>query len=189
MERNPEINQDRVHDLFDHFDKYGYGMFPQQVEIYQDIAERIRGKSVIEAGCGNGLGTAVLERKAASIIGTDKLQKNVDFANVLYPWIPFETWDINESTSLRASVVVCIETIEHVRNPSDAIRNLLLASHEEVWITTPNGEDKERPPNNPYHVQEYTQKEILDMIEWGYNVNVSGKDPLVYHIRKGNKVC
>jgi len=192
---NPEIDQDRVEDTVDHFRKFGYIMFPQQVRIYENIASRTNDKNIIEAGCGNGVGSAILERTARSIIATDKLQANVDFARCLYPWIDFNVWDIQEDIGFKSTrSIVCIETIEHVANPQKAIENLINAATEEVWISTPNGRGKPRPPSNPYHVSEYTSEEMMEMIpvntpvgilHWktfeplGINTNV---DPLVYRI-------
>jgi 2-polyprenyl-3-methyl-5-hydroxy-6-metoxy-1,4-benzoquinol methylase len=163
---NPEIDQDRVFDTVDHFDKFGHVMFPQQRVIYKNIARRIKGGgyTVLEAGCGNGVGTAVLERKAGSLLGTDKLPKNIAFAQELYPWIYFETWDINEPTKEKMDVVVCIETIEHVSNPGKAIENLVQAARYVLWISTPNGINRPCPPENPYHVKEYTPNEMVHLI-------------------------
>ena len=194
MEKNPEKDQDRAFDLLDTFDKHGCVMFAQQRVIYDYLTACVANEAVLEAGCGNGVGTALLARKAYGIIGTDKLQRNVNLAKCLYPWIQFETWDINKPTNLRATFVVCIEAIEHVANPKDAIRNLIAAASSTVWISTPNGIGKPRPPENPYHVCEYTPEEMLDMIPLGTPVAIrdgetweivgidTKADPLVYQI-------
>ncbi|GAG77899.1 unnamed protein product, partial [marine sediment metagenome] len=94
---NPEIDQDRVEDTIDHFNKFGYVMFPQQVKIYENIKEKIGNSGeILEAGCGNGLGTAILgHSNRFYVYGTDKLGKNIKFASCLYPWIKFREWDIN----------------------------------------------------------------------------------------------
>ncbi len=167
---NKEIDQDRVEDTVDHFRRFGYVMFHQQVKIYQNIAKRIGGWAgdVIEAGCGNGLGTAIIDQElrhnGGAILGTDKLLSNVKFAQCLYPWIPFDTWDINEpSTVPKPRICVCVETFEHVANPQIAMDNLLKSCTLELWISTPNGKGADRPPSNPYHVCEYTPQEIISM--------------------------
>ncbi len=166
MSTNPEIEQDRVEDTVEHFNKFGYVMFPQQVKIYLNLASYTLGKSVLEVGCGNGVGTAILERTAKLIKGTDKLFRNIKFARCLYPWMQFDVWDINQPlrTEEKYPIVVCVETIEHVANPKQAIQNLLDVCTSDLWISTPNGIDKERPPSNPYHVQEYTPKEMIELI-------------------------
>ena len=201
-ETNVEINQDRVADTVEHFREFGYVMFPQQRRIYELLAEKLEDKTVVEVGCGNGLGTAILSNSVFEIVGTDKLLGNVNFAKCMYPWINFGVWDIQKPiprlpSVLKVSSVVCVETIEHVANPEKAIQNLIDAATEEVWISTPNGRGKKRPPDNPYHVCEYTPEEMLIMIRdcsgwsqtevlhWETFKFVSTEtdvDPLVYRI-------
>lgn len=191
---NPEIDQDRVFDLLDTFEKHGSALFPQQRAIYDNLVSRVIGQHVLEAGCGSGVGTAILAQTASIVAGTDKLQRNVDFAKCIYPWIYFTTWDLNETTSLRAQVVVCIEAVEHVTDPQAAINHLIRAADRTVWLSTPNGHGKKRPPENPYHVGEYTPFEMLEMIgdyevgirHWQTWEEVGPEtlvDPLVYQVQ------
>lgn len=197
---NSEKSQDRVQDTIEHFDRYGDVMFRQQRTIYNHLAEVVKGKSVLEAGCGNGLGTAMLERTANQILGTDKELRNVDFANALYPWITFATWDITQPSFTNSQIVIAVEVLEHITNSALAIKNLFDAADEEVWISTPNGTDRARPPDNPYHVCEYTPEEMLQWIrvsigeemlvslyDWRTFNTVSPEDPgdpVVYRIVK-----
>jgi 2-polyprenyl-3-methyl-5-hydroxy-6-metoxy-1,4-benzoquinol methylase len=198
--RNPEIDQDRVADLFLTYEKYGYVMFPQQERIYAEIAERIAGHFVIEAGCGNGVGSGTLSQKTMGLQATDKLDNNIAFAESLYPWINFKLWDINKSwKDDPEEIVVAIEVFEHVANPQAAMDNLLAACTETLWLSTPNVNVRKLPPDNPYHVWEYTPVEIMKFVENSksragvsiYNwetfeeVYTDTKcDPLVYRINK-----
>lgn len=162
---NPEKDQDRVADAFDLFGKCGQVMFHQQKSIYENVRHLVRGEEILEAGCGIGTGTAILERSAASIVGTDKLARNVAFARCLYPWIAFEQWDLNLPWPDVADVVVCIEALEHVGDTQAAVRNLLQAARRELIVSVPNGTNKPRPPENPYHVCERTPAEMLKLFE------------------------
>lgn len=203
---NPEIDQDRVHDLFEMFEKTKKVMFHQQLEIYKQLAQYTANKFILEAGCGVGVGTAILARSTTRIVGTDKLQRNIDFAKCMYPWIDFRIWDIHHYWHTKAEVVVCVDAFEHVANPQVAMGNLIQAATQEVWISTPNGDVKnEHPPSNQFHVAEYTCKQMLEMIfkckqvsyvsiwEWDNMMNqpniiqrdtdeyiISEKTPLVY---------
>lgn len=192
---NPEIDQDRAFDLLDHFEKFGYVMFSEQQRIYQHLAEELEGRIILEAGCGNGVGSAMLDRTAHTFLATDKLLKNVKFAKQLYPWIDFRVWDINGplTVDFTAEVVVCVEMFEHVANPEKAIRNLIEMATREVWISTPNGRGKPRPPKDPFHVYEYTTGEILELVgdlqvtirdgvNWRIDYLDTRADPLVYQI-------
>jgi len=205
---NPEIEQSRVGEAAELFDKYGYTMFPQQRAIYENIVQELAFRpestgSVLEAGCGNGMGTAMLENMLPEIVtGTDKLADNIRFAGGLYPWIPFYTWDLNNAGSLQAEIVIAIEVFEHVADPYAAMQNLLNAASKELWVSTPNGFGKQRPPSNPYHVQEYTPAEMFEFAtscevlpeefvcrHWKTfevldHSQAETVDPLVYQIRK-----
>ena len=208
---NKEIEQDRVFDTVDHFNRWGDPLDLKSRRIYEQLALKIVNKTVLEAGCGNGIGTAILEREMdlsqSTILGTDKSSKNVTFAELLYPWINFCTWNINLPIdecmirgSLEYQVVVAVEVFEHVENPQAAMDNLLAAATEEVWISTPNGNGKSRPPENPYHVCEYRPEEILYFAKAAYQTDIYHWDtfeqiyqtttdvhPLVYRIRKNER--
>lgn len=173
---NPELDQDRAFDLYDTYKKYGYVMFPQQRRIYEQLAKLlIIGKTVLEVGCGNGVGTAVLVEalqievdqppNPGSVVGTDKIQGNVEFAKCLYPWIDFRVWDVLTPWKHgKRRTVVVVEVIEHVADPMAALRNMIDAATEAVWISTPNGKYAKKPPENPHHVAEYTVDEMWIML-------------------------
>lgn len=166
---NPVREQDRAEDLLDNWRKYGYVMFPQQRAIYQSIASCIDDKMTLEVGCGSGQGSGVLE---CDHIGwfraTDSNPRNVEFAKCLYPWIDFQVWDIMEPRPWKsqADAVVAIEVIEHVADARVALRNLIDAVKPggTLWISTPNGTGKPKPPSNPFHVEEFTPAEVHRMV-------------------------
>jgi len=162
---NPVRDQDRVRDLFEHFEQYGDVMFRQQRAIYDGIEIYTRYKTVLEAGCGNGVGAAILAKVNRDVVATDISERNIRFAACLYPWIKFRTWDATTKWPLSpVSEVVAVEMIEHVADPELVIKNLIAASTSHVWISTPNGHGKAQPPDNPYHVYEYTIADMLGMI-------------------------
>lgn len=167
--RNPQKDLPYTEGALDTFNKYGYLMFHQQKKIYSGIAHELAGCGlIVEAGCGIGLGTAILQRISQNeVIGTDKLKENVDIARELYPWLTFWQWDIRtpaQKELKKPYAVVCVETIEHVDYPRDSLDRMIDLAEREVWISTPNGNGKKRPPDNPYHVLEYTPREMVDMI-------------------------
>lgn len=168
VETNPELDQDRAFDLYDTYKKYGYVMFPQQRLIYKHIASMVVYQSVLEIGCGNGVGTAMIHHNNRHVFGTDKLPSNVEFARELYPWIPFAVVDVSKPIDAKfaSDVVVAVEIIEHVADSCTAMKHMLNVAKKTVWISTPNGRltQHEKPPSNPYHVAEYTPEEMLGLI-------------------------
>ncbi len=163
---NPVLDQDRAFDLYDTYKKYGYVMFPQQRRIYEHIAGRVAYRSVLEIGCGNGVGSAMLRQQTKVFIATDKLEGNVKFAREMYPWIVFAVLDVSQPIEKKfaSDTVVAVEVIEHVADPRVAIANMREVCNGTMWISTPNGNNAKRPPDNPYHVCEYTTREMLEML-------------------------
>jgi len=159
---NPVKDQDRVRDLFEHFEQYGDVMFRQQRAIYEYIATQTRYKKVLEVGCGNGVGSSILAhgRRDDMLMATDVSGQNIKFARCLYPWISFRIWDVLEELP-RCEDLVAVEILEHVGEPELAVKRMVDSATERVWISTPNGTNKPRPPENPYHVCEYTPDEVL----------------------------
>lgn len=206
---NPYFPQDRVKDTFDIFNQHGYVMYPQQRKIYENLAYWFKknGSSlwdhVLEAGCGNGVGSSILYDTLQSLsipfVATDVDRRHTDFASCLYPNILFGSWDLTKPNKIaRASYTVAIEVFEHLSNPQLAMDNLLGSCKLGVWLSTPNGTGKPRPPENPHHVREYTPMEIeefadnagaqkVTMFHWKTFQELdtaAGVDPLVYLIEK-----
>lgn len=162
---NKERDQDRMFDLFDHYKRWGFILFPENEKIYNYLASEAKG-SILEAGCGNGVGTGILAANHPyKVVGTDKIEGNVKFAQAIFPWIHFEVWDISKQPfGTKFDTVVCVETIEHVKNYREAIKNLISSATKEAWISTPMPDKPEYPPSNPYHVREFTEEEMREMI-------------------------
>ena len=200
-DENPEREQDRAEDLIDCWRKHGCAMFRQQRAIYGGIGLRLRDGPVLEAGCGAGLGTAMLSRYVNTVVGTDKLMGNVRFARELYPWLKFQPWDVSkEPWPGKFHALVAVEMIEHVADAKAALRNMLHSCTNELWISTPNGRGKPKPPSNPFHVREWTPAEFCALLAsfplvkefechgWEdfatQNPASTTVDPLVWHVTK-----
>lgn len=198
-----EVDQDKFVQTYEMFRDYNTVIYPDQLKIYQNIANFIKGKQVLEVGCGMGIGTAILERGCDYILGTDKVGINVAFAKALYPWIDFDTLNIsNYNDMIDLDVTVAIEVIEHVKKYKASIKNLIDRTKEELWISTPNRNNKDINNNeatSKEHIKEFTPKEMLEMIgdyrteilHWDtfkkldINTMVS---PLVYRIYKRSSI-
>jgi len=167
-QENKERDQDRVFDCFDHYKRWGYVLFPDNQKIYEHISAKIpKNWTVLEAGCGNGIGTGILavSQGVCHVFGTDKLESNIKFAKALFPSLFFFTWDIAENPyHEKFDCVVCVETLEHVKDYRSAVKNLIASATKEVWISTPIPDQREFPPTNPYHVRDFSEEEVLDLI-------------------------
>lgn len=193
---NPEREQDRLPVTFSLLANTGQAIFPENKKIYENLSKILKGRDILEVGCGIGLGSALLERNN-TIVATDKLRTNIKIASALYPWVNFKTSDISQTPLEGFEVTVCIETIEHIKNYRQAIHNLVNSANE-IWIATPNRSNLGHGLNKPYndfHVKEFTIGEMLEMIgeykvelyNWNTFEKVSKESrvtPMVYQVLK-----
>ncbi|WP_375318882.1 bifunctional 2-polyprenyl-6-hydroxyphenol methylase/3-demethylubiquinol 3-O-methyltransferase UbiG [Candidatus Tisiphia endosymbiont of Oplodontha viridula] len=89
---------------------------------------------IIDVGCGGGLITSPLCKLNAIVTGIDALQSNIDIAtqyassqnlNIQYLKSTVEELvSLNDLNKKQYDVVLCLEVIEHIDNPSDFVKNL-----------------------------------------------------------------
>ena len=136
--------------------------FRRHLVVYEWIAARAHGRRVVDLACGEGYGSAVLGRTAASVVGVDANPEAHEHArlkytrgNVSFERTMIELWDGD------ADCVVFLQTIEHVQDADavlDRIRTLV-GPGGVAYVSTPNvltlaPEGAERS-GNPWHVHEY----------------------------------
>jgi 2-polyprenyl-3-methyl-5-hydroxy-6-metoxy-1,4-benzoquinol methylase len=141
--------------------------FRRHLVVYEWIAERVEGLRVVDMACGEGYGSDVLARRAASVVGVDANPEAHEHARLRYrrPNLRFER-DLVESFSEPCDAVVFLQTIEHVQDPGAILEHFksMLASGGVAYVSTPNlltlappGADKS---DNPWHVKEYRAEEF-----------------------------
>ena len=87
----------------------------------------LRLSNAVDAGCGVGFFSQMLEECNMNVCGFDGREENVAEARRRFPQIPFEQGDIEERTILqlgRFDLVLCFGLLYHLENPLLAIRNL-----------------------------------------------------------------
>ena len=201
---NSERRQDKVYDAFAWFQHYGYVVHPKSRRIYVNLATHLKGQHIIEAGCGIGLGSAVLSLQN-SVIATDKELRSVAFAREIYPWLRTAVWDIGACPYVeQAEVVVAVEVIEHIGAYAEAMQHLLATATQAVWLSTPNRRNTEVDDcqsKNQFHVREFLPEEICELAaphaveayHWDtfepVDIESSEVTPLVYKIVKEGSLC
>ena len=131
---------------------------------YVWASQLVAGRSVLDAGCGVGYGSALLARAGATdVVGIDLSARAVEAARAGAPEnAAFVTGDLHELPfeDGRFDVVVCFEVIEHVEGQDDVIAELarVLASDGVLAISSPNREVY--PAGNPHHLHEYVPEEL-----------------------------
>ena len=144
------------------------GRGPGQLGWYEYAARNLcSGKSVLDAGCGLGLGLNILARSASSARGQD-----VD-PRLERPGVTIGPIDSIPDRSV--DVVTCIDVIEHVEEDAAFIRQLARIARETIFITTPNWTLSRC--EWPYHIREYTPRQLRELLSPAGRVTMLKGEP------------
>ncbi len=132
-------------------------------------------RRVLDMACGEGYGSAILARQAASVLGVDLAQQAVDHAGSAYATVPNLKFEVGSATALPLAdssidVAVSFETIEHLPQ-ADQARMLaeldrVLAPGGFVILSAPNPVEYSQARNyrNPFHLHEPSRIELAAML-------------------------
>src|SRR5438128_2065302 len=134
---------------------------------YQLAAPYCQGKRVLDVACGEGYGAYALRQfGAASVEAVDNSPQAIANAEALFATsaVRFHLHDAASVDQLfpesRFDVIVCLETIEHLKAPERFLRAIksLAAQDAVIIITCPNDHwyyatDEQ---SNPFHVRKYS---------------------------------
>ncbi|MCX5804133.1 MAG: methyltransferase domain-containing protein [Proteobacteria bacterium] len=158
------------------------GDTPQRIWLdhvarYQCASRYVKGKAVLDIACGTGYGSKILyEGGGSTVLGIDISNKAIDFALSTYKdeRLDFTVGDI---LNIRFpdnyfDAIVCFETIEHVKDQERALSELLRVLKPDglLIISSPNrrltspGKSLREPPDNLYHMIEYSTKEFISAL-------------------------
>jgi SAM-dependent methyltransferase len=165
--------------------------FQRHLVVYEWIRERIGGLRVVDMACGEGYGSDVLSRSAASVVGVDANPEAHEHAKARYtrPGLRFER-DMVQTFAEPCDAVVFLQTIEHVEDPGELLEHFkrileMDPTHPVAYISTPNvrtlaPKGAERS-GNPWHVHEYTAAEYRELLSGHFaEVDLFG----LFHARK-----
>lgn len=155
----------------------GYGIHANR---YEFVARFCEGKTVLDAGCGIGYGSAILrQRGAAKVVGVDLSEEALGEARryFTHPSITFVQGNLEGLDDIKelpadVDIVVNLENIEHLHHPEAFLGHVAarLCGRENgrLIVSTPNGELTQRTPNgaivNRFHVQEFTTEQFCALL-------------------------
>ncbi len=162
--------------------------YRRHLAVYEWIAERAWGRRVVDLACGEGYGSAVLARTAASVVGVDANPEAFEHARLKYTGssVSFER-DMIDTWHGDVDCVVFLQTIEHVQDADATLSRVrrLIGSTGIAFVSTPNvltlAPEGAEKSGNPWHVREYRADEFRALCERHFSgVDVFG----VFHARK-----
>ncbi|HET9484967.1 MAG TPA: class I SAM-dependent methyltransferase [Xanthomonadales bacterium] len=136
---------------------------------YVFAARFARDRRVIDAACGEGYGSALLARTAASVVGLDVSEQAVAHARSRYGALPnlrFERADVTALSLEPASadVVVSFETLEHVEAQDAMLAGFARALTDDglLIVSSPDKRTYSDIPGfrNEHHVRELYRDEL-----------------------------
>jgi SAM-dependent methyltransferase len=164
--------------------------YRRHLAVYEWIAARVAGGVVLDMACGEGYGSDVLARSAASVLGVDGNPEAHEHAKLRYtgPNLTFE-WGAVETFGEPDTydAVTFLQTIEHVIDPPAVLAHFkrILKPGGVAYVSTPNvlklapaGQAKS---DNPWHLREYRASEFDALCRGTFpNVELLG----LFHARK-----
>lgn len=121
----------------------------------------VKGKKVIDAGCGDGWASLLLKERGANVTAFDKLGRDhpklveIMKANIHYtPTLGgVENYDL----------IWCHHVLEHIPSPIDFLRNLQ-RSGEQLWLVVPKATLKGYAKD---HINNYTMPSLIEHLRMG----------------------
>jgi len=149
---------------------------------------------VLEVGVGEGRGIELLETKADTIVGIDKIPQVIEKLNAQFPGKDFRQMIIPPFSGLKDNSfdsVVSFHVIEHIKQDKDYLKEMcrVLRPGGIALITTPN--IKMSLSRNPWHIREYTAQELKDLASGIFSdvkmLGVSGNEKVMSYYENNKK--
>jgi len=172
--------------------------FIQSLAAYEYALTKAANARVIDAGCGEGYGSALLADRAAFVLGLDQSAEAAAWAAGKYGTsdrLGFAAADVTALPVADATVdlVCCFQVIEHLPDPAAFLAEVrrALAPGGVLVLTTPNLLVAGARPN-PHHVQDFsptaleaTLRTIFDDVEL---LGIFGSDAVSSYRAKNDSV-
>lgn len=118
---------------------------------------------VLEVGCGEGRGVALIMQKAAQFTAVDKIKPVIDDLQKKFPTGKFISMNIPPLHGLADNTydfVISFQVIEHIQDDALYLREIrrVLKPGGKALITTPNRSMS--LTRNPWHIREYLPTEL-----------------------------
>jgi len=150
------------------------GLLREHIARYNFILKYVNNKKVCDAACGTGYGMSLMSYLAKDLTGWEIDDEAIDYAKQLAYYCPnkFKKVDLNEKlpkVKNKFDVLVSFETIEHLKDPEEFIKNTLGVCKTFIFSVPNVRYDK---VDNEYHLHSFELAEFMSLLGKYYN-NVS----------------
>jgi len=134
----------------------------------------VKGKRVLDIGCGEGYGADFLAESAQDVLGIDYDKDVIDYAREKYHRqnLRFSVLDIKDLPGLDGEfdIICSFQNIEHIKDTAKLLNDITsLLSPKGIFIcSTCNMKDaspNRNTPFNKFHVREYLAQEFKGLLE------------------------
>ncbi len=151
-------------------------IYQRHLVAYNEAAKMISGK-VLEVGCGEGYGIALLAPKADEYVAIDKFQTSLEQYENQFPHLSFTQTSVPplKYPDNHFDYLVTFQVIEHIEDDVKLIKEMsrVLKPGGKMIMTTPN--IKMSLTRNPWHIREYTVQELTNILKVYFSdVNMKG---------------
>ena len=139
---------------------------------YDDLVDRIEpGARVLDIGCGEGYGPALLAGAGASVVACDYSEEAVAHAAAKYgrdriAWVVCDA-QLLPFAAAAFDVVTSLQVIEHFTDTGAHLAGVARALRPDGWhyVATPNiAEMSEAEADNEYHLRDFTAPELHEAL-------------------------
>jgi 2-polyprenyl-3-methyl-5-hydroxy-6-metoxy-1,4-benzoquinol methylase len=134
---------------------------------YRLALPHVKGKRVLDAGCGVGWGSALMVQAGASnVVGIDLSEDAIADCRKRVPDAEFRVGDLQNLpvSDAEFDVVVCFEALEHTADTALTLDELAraLAPDGLLFVSSPN--PRVYPAGNPFHLHEMVPEELAEAV-------------------------
>lgn len=155
---------------------------------YRFAIDHIKGKRVVDLGCGFGYGVYLLSEAGFNVIGFDKSVDAIRYARAHYPnqYVCLDIEDVSgDAEFAHVDATVCIETLCHLKDPQKFLDNI---KTNELVVSAPIDPN----PNDgyKYRLHSLSKDDFIKMVERNWVIKDSldnhfgGQDYLVLYATK-----
>lgn len=140
-------------------------------QLILDLIDKgIKGKKILDIGCGDGVLSYSFAKKGLKVTGIDNSEKAIKFAEEKCKTLKNLDFLIGSACELPFAnrsfdYIVCSEIIEHLKHPEKMLSEIkrVWSQKGEVIITTPVKFTEK--PLDKMHYREYSKEELRELLE------------------------